>query len=428
MEMNRMADTEEKKEEEKYTKNYPYALNTFEDIWKYDKARLLDLGNDFQVLLSQKDEDRNEEARARSNFQKMVEGERRPFSHTMTDAARLLPDVIAYLVGGGIKAGAKVVGKSMAKKPAKKIARKLVNEETSDVAQAFAKSKLLHGVDKGQALKAWQRSMFENKEAMERIAGRKLSDDEIDAIRKATEEFVSKKVRKHNVDTTEYYKVYRRAFPKGKPTKEEMLKYFSENRDSLDLNGRQYRDFMKNLDNLPSYETAHMAHLILNKPGKDKLFDAKDLGMLAVKSLWNPVSGTRVGIKGGEAAMESLKTLSETDGKAPTPVIKHKYDYSGAEPTPVKDFVLGMIDRDLNDPARYNERDIEAIMSMFKEKGFFEKARGLDGQEKDYYVVDTWTPRQKISWLRERLSDKESAKLIKKYWLQSEQRKELLGE
>ena len=26
-----------------------YALNTWKDIWKYDPARLLDLGNDFQI-------------------------------------------------------------------------------------------------------------------------------------------------------------------------------------------------------------------------------------------------------------------------------------------------------------------------------------------------------------------------------------------
>jgi ribosomal protein S4 len=109
MEMNRMA---EEKKEEVVTKNKgDYALNTFKDIWKYDRARLLDLGNDFQVLLSQKDEDRNEEARARSNFLKLVEDERRPFSHTMTDATRLLPDVIALLAGAGVKAASKGISK-----------------------------------------------------------------------------------------------------------------------------------------------------------------------------------------------------------------------------------------------------------------------------------------------------------------------------
>ena len=51
---------------EEKEKDGNYALNNFKDIAKYDPARLLDLGNSFQVLLSRNKPEMDEEARATS--------------------------------------------------------------------------------------------------------------------------------------------------------------------------------------------------------------------------------------------------------------------------------------------------------------------------------------------------------------------------
>ena len=68
--------------EQEEKKDGDYALNTFKDINKYDPARWLDLGNFFQVLISQNNPKIDEEARASSNFQKLTEDRHRPISHT----------------------------------------------------------------------------------------------------------------------------------------------------------------------------------------------------------------------------------------------------------------------------------------------------------------------------------------------------------
>ena len=124
-------------------KDGDYALNTLKDIWKYDPTRLLDLGNDFQVWLSQNKPEVDEEARASSNFEKLTEDRRRPVSHTLVDAARVLPDIIALAAGPGIAAAKKAIGKKAAENVGSKVAKKIVNENTSDIAQAFNNSKLL---------------------------------------------------------------------------------------------------------------------------------------------------------------------------------------------------------------------------------------------------------------------------------------------
>lgn len=50
--------------EQEEKKDGDYALNTAGDILKYDWPRLLDLGNDLQVLISQNKPEIDEERRA----------------------------------------------------------------------------------------------------------------------------------------------------------------------------------------------------------------------------------------------------------------------------------------------------------------------------------------------------------------------------
>ena len=98
---------------EQEKKDGNYSLNTFKDIWKYDRARLLDLGNIAQVLISQNKPEIDEESRALSNFEKLTEDIPRPISHTLVDASRILPDIITLATGPAIATGKKAyfVGK-----------------------------------------------------------------------------------------------------------------------------------------------------------------------------------------------------------------------------------------------------------------------------------------------------------------------------
>ena len=134
--------------EQEEKKSGDYALNTLKDIWKYDPARLLDLGNDFQVLMSQNKPEIDEERRASSNFEKLTEDRPRPISHTLVDATRLLPDIIALAGPALLKAGVKAIGKKAVKETGSKIAKKIVAENTTDIAQAFNNSKFLKRDDK----------------------------------------------------------------------------------------------------------------------------------------------------------------------------------------------------------------------------------------------------------------------------------------
>ena len=192
-------------EEEKKDGNY--ALNTFEDILKYDWPRLLDIGNIIQVGISQNKPEIDEEARAISNFEKLTEDRRRPISHTLVDATRLLPDIIALAGPALWKAGVKATGRKAAEKTGSKVARKIVGENTSDIAQAFNNSKLLSRDAKDTAAKRWVRNLYENKEAMNRAAGRNLSEDEIKAVRNELPNAVAEKIKLYNEGVDKYKSV-----------------------------------------------------------------------------------------------------------------------------------------------------------------------------------------------------------------------------
>ena len=212
-------------EQEEEKKDGNYALNTFKDIRKYDPARLLDFGNFFQVAISQKKPEIDEERRAISNFEKLTEDKPRPVSHTLVDATRLLPDIIALAGPTLLKAGAKALAKGATKKATKGVAKKLVNEGTSDAAKALSKSKFLPRDEKVMTGKKWVRDLLENKDAMERVAGKKLSDNEVKAIRKNIKEFATQKIDTYNADVDKLKDVLKRLNIKEKfEAKDDLVK------------------------------------------------------------------------------------------------------------------------------------------------------------------------------------------------------------
>ena len=401
--------------EQEEKKDGDYALNTFKDIGKYDPTRLLDLGNFFQVLISQNKPEIDEEARAISNFEKLTEDRRRPVSHTLVDATRLLPDIIALAGPTLLKAGAKAFGKGVAKKATKGVAKKLVNEGTSDAAKALSKSKFLPRDEKVMTGKKWVRDLLENKDAMERVAGKKLSDNEVKAIRKNIKEFATQKIDTYNADVDKLKDVLKKLNIKEKfDTKDDLVKYLSTNKKSLGLTDTEYKNLIKNIDVLPDARISH-AHLNPGrigelKEGKNVLENISELkpGRIHSSLLGADATGKVADAAINKAGKINFQTNKELE-------MKPDYWTLGSEPTPVSDFIASVFNVDFDDPARFNKKDIDAFFEFLEDIGTIEPG-----------IKDKWTPRQKVSVLREMMSDKEYGSYIKERWANSNHKKNWL--
>ena len=417
--------------EQEEKKDGNYALNTFEDIRKYDWPRFLDLGNDFQVLVSRNNRKIDEEARASSNFEKLTEDRRRPISHTLVDATRLLPDIIAF--AGPAKAIAKkAIAKKAAKDATSKVAKKIVNENTSDIAQAFNNSKLLRRNAKNDAAKRWVRNLYENKEAMNRVAGKSLSDDEIKAIRKELPNAVTEKIKKYNAGVDEL------------KTITDNIKGVQATRD-LDIIGRdlidnqiltraEWEKIGRNLAELPEYDKGiSFSHVnvdrILKEIPKEKRNTVKDI--LKRHFVDNKIS-VKAGVKKLDEAIKKVPMLTFLDIEAKLAdaninkmaktnyqankelEIKPDYFARGSEPTPLFDFIASLFNVDFNDPARFNKKDIDTFFDFLENEGYIEPG-----------IKDKWTPRQKVSVMREILNDKVVSEDVKGRWAESKYKENL---
>ena len=398
--------------EQEEKKDGDYALNTLNDIWKYDWPRLLDIGNSIQVGITQNKPEIDEEARAISNFEKLTEDKRRPISHTLTDATRLLPDIIALAGPALVKAGAKAIGRKAAKEATKGVAKTLVNRGTSDAAQAFSKSKFLPRDEKVMAGKKWVRDMLENKNAMEAVANKKLSDNEVKAIRKNIKKFATQKIDTYNADVDKLYDVLKRLNIKEKfDTKDDLLKYLSTNKKSLGLTDTEYKNLIKNIDVLPD---AKISHAYLNpdrikelKEGKNTL---ENISELKPGRIHSSLLGADAAMKVADASVNKAGKINFQTNKE----LEMKPDYwtLGSEPTPVSDFIASVFNVDFDDPARFNKKDIDAFFEFLEDIGTIEPG-----------IKDKWTPRQKVSVLREMMSDKEYGSYIKERWANSKHKK-----
>ena len=401
--------------EQEEKKDGDYALNTFKDIRKYDPTRLLDLGNFFQVLISQNKPEIDEEARAISNFEKLTEDRRRPVSHTLVDATRLLPDIIALAGPTLLKAGAKAFGKGVTKKATKGVAKKLVNEGTSDAAKALSKSKFLPRDEKVMTGKKWVRDLLENKDAMERVAGKKLSDKEVEGIRKNIKEFVPHKIDAYNADVDKLKDVLKRLNIKEKfNTKDDLVKYLSTNKKSLGLTDTEYKNLIKNIDVLPDAKISK-AHLPVDRIiEKDKKIftPLENISELAPGHIHSSLIGADATLKAADAGINKMGKVNFQTNKE----LEMKPDYwtRGSEPTPVSDFIASMFNVDFNDPARFNKKDIDTFFDFLEYEGYIEPG-----------IKDKWTPRQKVSVMREILSDKLINEDVKEKWAESKYKENL---
>ena len=418
--------------EQEEKKDGDYALNTFTDIMDYDFPRLLDLGNDFQILFSGNKPEFNEEARAISNFEKLTEDKRRPVSHTLIDATRLLPDII--MAAGPVKAIAKkAIAKKAVKDVGSKVAKKIVNENTSDIAQAFNNSKLLRRNAKEGAAKKWVRNLYENKEAMNRVAGKSLSDDEIKAIKKELPNAVTEKIKKYNADVDKLKTMADDI--KGVRATSDLDIIGRDLIDNKILTRAEWEKLGRNLAELPAYDKGmSFSHVnidrILKEIPKEKHNIVKDIlrrhfvdnkmsnkeKLEKVKEALDEVPVlTKYGIGSkvndaifNKAIPVNLKTNKELE-------IKPNYWTKGSKPTPVSDFIASIFNVDFDDPARFNKKDIDAFFEFLEDIGTIEPG-----------IKDKWTPRQKVSVLRELMSDKEYGSYIKRRWANSKHKKNWL--
>lgn len=417
--------------EQEEKKDGDYALNTVGDIIKYDGGRLLDLGNLFQVLISQYNPEINEEARASSNFEKLTEDRRRPVSHTLVDATRILPDIIA--AAGPVKAIAKkAIAKKAAKEATSKVAKKIVNENTSDIAQAFNNSKLLRRDAKNAAAKKWVRNLYENKEAMNRVAGKSLSDDEIKAVRNELPNAVTEKIKKYNADVDKLKTMSDNI--KGVPATSDLAIIGRDLIDNQILTRAEWEKIGRNLAELPEYDKGiSFSHInvdrILKEIPKEKRNIVKDIleRYSAFRKLPNKerVKKTKealakvplltkygIGSKLDDAAINKvLKPYFQTDKALE---IKPDYYARGSEPTPLFDFIASLFNVDFNDPARFNKKDIDTFFEFLEHEGYIEPG-----------IKDKWTPRQKVSVMREILSDKLINEDVKDRWAESKYKENL---
>ena len=400
---------------EEKEKDGDYALNTFKDIWKYDPARLLDLGNDFQVLLSRNKPEIDEERRASSNFEKLTEDRPRPISHTLVDASRVVPDIALLLGPALIKGGSKAIGKAVTKGATKDVAKKLVNEGTSDAAKVLSKSKFLPRDEKVMAGKKWVRDLLENKDAMERVAGKKLSDKEVEGIRKNIKEFVPHKIDAYNADVDKLKDVLKRLNIKEKfNTKDDLVKYLSTNKKSLGLTDTEYKNLIKNIDVLPDAKISK-AHLPVDRIIEEdkKIFTPlENISELAPGHIHSSLIGADATLKAADAGINKMGKVNFQTNKE----LEMKPDYwtRGSEPTPVSDFIASLFNVDFNDPARFNKKDIDTFFEFLEDAEYIEPG-----------IKDKWTPRQKVSVMREILSDKIINEYVKEKWANSEHKKNL---
>ena len=221
-----------------------------------------------------------------------------------------------------------------------------------------------------------------------------------------------KKIDTYNADVDKLKDVWKRLNIKEKfDTKDDLLKYLSTNKKSLGLTDTEYKNLIKNIDVLPDARISH-AHL---KPGRiEDLKEGKNI-LENIREFKPGKVGS--GVIGGDLAMKANDAVINDVLKPklqsrPTIELKPHYWTQGSKPTPVSDFFASIFNVDFDDPARFNKKDIDTFFDFLEDIGTIEPG-----------IKDKWTPRQKVSVLRELMSDKDYGSYVKERWANSEHRK-----
>ena len=269
---------------------------------------------------------------------------------------------------------------------------------------------------KVNASNKWVRNLLEDEEALKRAAkkvtSKKLSDEEVEAVRKGIKELIPNKIEKYNADADKLYDVWKRLNIKENfETKGDLVRYLSKNKKSLGLTDTEYKNLLENIDALTDAKIRHQRLPV------DRITELKEENNV----LRNIKEGVPQYVVPGALSAElekpieafgndTIKTLAQTNDNIK---INPNYYIKGSKPTPVADFIASVFDLDFDDPARFNKKEIDAFFEFLEKRGIIEPG-----------IKDKWTPRQKVSVMRELSKDK-NLDYLKKDWAESEQKKNL---
>lgn len=413
-------------------KSNEYAMDTFDEVLKNDPLRILDIGNDTQILLGKAGAP-SETERATSNFEKEVEGKSRPLSHTLTDASRILPDALLSLINfaknGGVGASKRLIAVNKSKP----------NSETAIAAQnAIASTFIKAGKDATVAdvqrsllepntLSAWAKTMGVNEAALEKELMKPNNYRKI-AEKRAAAVFRTKRLNwrnklKYNPGLTKVgNEVYR--LEDGVKSKEELIDAISPDKlrdamydDTLFYNSRIakklkespefndgileafesdealdfYRDYLKthyragrNIDEVINArkglssvlddEIAKMSDKIVKRLEDEKALIAyKKANNISDDDVRKAVETFArrevVDELFGHTALRAAKALGNKELEENAGTIKPNYYTKGLEQDPVMNFIASMFDRDMDDPARFNQKEVDAYWEFLKDAG-----------------------------------------------------------
>ena len=190
--------------------------------------------------------------------------------------------------------------------------------------------------------------------------------------------------------------------------------------DNKILTKDEWEKLGKNLAELPEYDKGMSfsrinVDRILKEIPKEKRNTVKDVlfgGVEGVKSFGAPLTVADLTLKAADAGINKMGKVNFQTNKELE--IKPDYYARGSMPTPVSDFTASVFNVDFNDPARFNKKDIYTFFEFLEDAGYIEPD-----------IKDKWTPRQKVSVMREILSDKIINEYVKEKWANSEHKKNL---
>lgn len=428
-----------------------YARDTFKETLKDDPLRVLDLGNNIQLLANKAGIGASEKERADSSFRAIVEEDyKRPFSHTVFEAVTQALPWVATLVGQGLYRGikgrtpARAVGKAGRQAPVKKIVGGFEPKyATKDAAKLGAdpnKTAVLESLDKSTEIsKLYGYPKEATEEAVRRGINRKIEAGNRQ-VKKGTQVF--DRVY-HNIDDVDsgLLKAVRNRNDKEVDKRLRTLLRDTDV-DIEDVRKRLYNSTSVNLDkdkmraDLYAQIDAAMGEGYYEESFGKLLKEEVDKNLLGDSYLKSSIAGVLdniafglgdgdtmlysytkikpndvyknpfIGKRGAEIAKgavapskaSSALLLADTANSIINSVIDPKhvtaremrtnYYKRGLESRPVRDFIKGVLSLDLNDPARYNEEDIEGYWKLLQE----------------HKIVDpdlNPSPRQKIQVIKE---------------------------
>lgn len=382
-----------------------WAINTFGETLKEDPARLLDISNDIQLFAGSYLNAPKETERATSRFNKIVLGEKRPISHTITEASGLLPDIIAIgipFVKGFRKAAktAKDISKAnKAEKAAYVKAGEIINKTP------IPEEKLL-SADKKKILNEWKTSLPSKttdtkveKYLNKNIAGinRNITraNKKIDNLAESNKA-IAKMMREEGLDPT---------------VKLNVVDWLSKNATKArkEIGYDNFNKLYKSMydSSVPRISTTKFEVL---KNGKKVKPDKK---MVVLPTLTHFISGAapkniaaalrypllRSAAAIGNTATESIPPLALSYN---VPEIS-QYNFNRAresmELNPLADFLKSLIHIDYNDPALYNEDEVNSFLEVAEDYGILAKGTNR-------WLTDA-TPRQKVQLLNAIMNNKE---------------------